>query len=174
MNTFRFGIRNINNLTKNTSNAYEIFKKSCYYKCNFKINANNPIQEALMRFSVLNISSLAVIDDEQNLIGVCSKRDYINKVGVFNKQNQDIAVKDIYTNMNNIVVVKTTDSIDTCMEKMLLKDIHHLLITDDKDKKFIGMISMKDIIKDIVINKNEIITRLTDFNKGKGAFFGSE
>jgi hypothetical protein len=57
---------------------------------------------------------------------------------------------------------------------MLFKNIHHLLITDDKNKQFIGMISMKDIIQDIMKDKEETITRLTDFNIGRGAFFGSE
>jgi signal-transduction protein with cAMP-binding, CBS, and nucleotidyltransferase domain len=60
------------------------------------------------------------------------------------------------------------------MNKMLFKNIHHLLITDDKNKNFIGMISMKDIIQDLMKNKQETITRLTDFNIGKGAYFGSE
>jgi CBS domain containing-hemolysin-like protein len=48
------------------------------------------------------------------------------------------------------------------------------LIVDDKNPKFIGMISMKDVIKDIMKDKEDTITRLTDFNIGKGAFFGSE
>jgi CBS domain containing-hemolysin-like protein len=60
------------------------------------------------------------------------------------------------------------------MHKMLFKNIHHLLIVDDEDKNFIGMISMKDIIQEIMKDKEETITRLTDFNLGKGAFFGSE
>jgi hypothetical protein len=40
--------------------------------------------------------------------------------------------------------------------------------------KFIGMISMKDVIYDVMKDKQEMITRLTDFNIGKGGFFGSE
>lgn len=174
MNTLKFGIRNIHTLSSKSSNALEIFKKSCYNKCDFKINQNNPVQEALMRFSVLNISSLAVLDDEKNLVGVCSKRDYINKIAVYNKSNTDIKVKDICTNSENIIVARTEDSIEMCMNKMLFKNVHHLVILDDKDKTFVGMISMKDIIQDLMKNKDEIITRLTDFNKGRGAFFGSE
>jgi hypothetical protein len=36
------------------------------------------------------------------------------------------------------------------------------------------MISIKDLIKEIVKDKDEIITRLSFFNMGKGAYFGSE
>jgi len=60
------------------------------------------------------------------------------------------------------------------MNKMLFKDIRHLLIVDDTNNECIGMISIKDLIKEIMKNNHESITRLSDFNLGKGAFFGSE
>jgi CBS domain containing-hemolysin-like protein len=60
------------------------------------------------------------------------------------------------------------------MQKMMFKDIRHLLIIDDKNNDFIGMISIKDLIKEIQKSNQEIITKLSDFNMGKGAFFGSE
>lgn len=156
------------------STAYDIYRKSCYNKVEFIIGEDKPVQEALARFSILNISSLAVVDSQNALSGVLSKRDYINKVALYNKFNEDIKVKDIYTSGNNIILAKKTDTLDACMGKMLFKNIHHLLVVDDQDKNFIGMISMKDIIQEIMKDKEETITRLTDFNLGKGAFFGSE
>jgi CBS domain containing-hemolysin-like protein len=47
-------------------------------------------------------------------------------------------------------------------------------VIDDTNKEFIGMISIKDLIKEIMKDKNDIITRLSDFKIGKGGFFGSE
>lgn len=170
----KVGIKNFSNYTKVSSNAFDIFKKSCYYKVDFKISEDRPVQEAVLRFSALNISSLAVLDDNEKLVGVLSKRDYINKVAALNKVNDNLKIKDICTYGGNIIVAKKSDSLDSCMNKMLFKNIHHLLVTDDKNKNFIGMISMKDIIQDLMKNKQETITRLTDFNIGKGAFFGSE
>jgi CBS domain containing-hemolysin-like protein len=49
-----------------------------------------------------------------------------------------------------------------------------LLVIDDKNEEFIGMISIKDLIKEINQKNSEIITRLTDFGMGKGAYFSSE
>jgi len=49
-----------------------------------------------------------------------------------------------------------------------------LLVVDDKNEECIGMISIKDLIKEILKNKTETITRLSDFNIGRGAYFGSE
>ena len=56
----------------------------------------------------------------------------------------------------------------------MFKDIRHLMITDDKNYNFVGMISIKDLIKEILKDKTETITRLSDFKIGKGGFFGSE
>jgi len=60
------------------------------------------------------------------------------------------------------------------MNKMLLKDIRHLLVIDDNEESFIGMISIKDLIKEIQKENTDTITRLSDFRIGRGAFFGSE
>jgi CBS domain containing-hemolysin-like protein len=60
------------------------------------------------------------------------------------------------------------------MNKMLFKNIRHILITDDKTNECVGLISIKDVVKEIMKDNRETITRLSDFNLGKGAFFGSE
>jgi len=64
--------------------------------------------------------------------------------------------------------------LDTCMNKMLFKDIRHLLIMDEKNEEFIGMMSIRDLVKELMKKNKDAITRLSDFNLGKGAFFGSE
>jgi CBS domain containing-hemolysin-like protein len=60
------------------------------------------------------------------------------------------------------------------MNKMMFKDIRHLLVVDDKNEEFIGMISIKDLIKEIIKKNDDIVTRLSDFKIGKGGYFGSE
>lgn len=57
-----------------------------------------------------------------------------------------------------------------CMRKMLARDIRHLPISDDQGD-VVGMLSIKDIIKEVLIRQNDVIARLTEFNIGKGAFF---
>lgn len=53
----------------------------------------------------------------------------------------------------------------------MFKDIRHLLIIDNKDEDFIGIISIKDLIKEIQEKNNEVIMRLSDFRIGKGGYF---
>jgi|UniRef100_A0A6C0I030 CBS domain-containing protein len=160
---------------KNVVSALSVFKNSCYNKIDFKINEDNTANNAVKRFAAFNIGCLAVTDNHNNVIGVLSERDYINKISAVGKDDMSIKVKDICTYTPNIIIAKKNDSIEECMNKMLFKDIRHLLVIDDNNKNdVIGMISIKDLIKEVMKDKNDIITRLTDFKIGKGGYFGSE
>lgn len=174
-------IRNLNFIKRNFTSdniknlsAFKLFQESCYHKIDFKINEESNVQEAVIRFNAFNIGCLAVTDKTNKVVGVCSERDYITKVAALGKFNNDIKVKDICTYGPNIIVARKDDNLDVCMQKMMFKDIRHLLIIDDKNNDFIGMISIKDLIKEIQKSNQEIITKLSDFTIGKGAFFGSE
>jgi hypothetical protein len=154
--------------------ALSVFKNSCYHKINFKINEEDSVRKAVQMFSTFNIGCLAVTDMQNKVVGVLSERDYINKVAALGKDDSCVWVKHISTYTPNIIIAKKNDTLDQCMNKMLIKDIRHLLVIDDLDNEFIGMISIKDVIKEIMKDKDDIITRFTDFKIGKGGYFGSE
>jgi len=154
--------------------AVKVFQNSCYHKIDFKINENSNTREAVTRFTAFNIGCLAVTDDQNKVVGVCSERDYINKVAALGKKSTETKVKEICTYSPHLIVARETDSLQLCMNKMLLKDIRHLIIMDDKNEECLGLISIKDLINEIMKDNQESITRLSDFNLGRGAFFGSD
>lgn len=154
--------------------ALGVFEKSCYHKIDFKISQNATAQEGVIRFSVFNVGCLAVTNDENKVVGVFSERDFINKVASVRKDSENVKIKDVCTMSPNVIIAKKTDSLDECMRKMMFKDIRHLLVVDEKNDDFIGMISVKDLIKEINIKNHDIIAKLTDFKLGKGAYFGSD
>jgi predicted transcriptional regulator len=161
-------------ISKNNVSALNVFKGSCYHKIDFKINEDITVNQAIQRFSAFNIGCLAVTDATNKVVGVLSERDYINKIAALGRDDSTVKIKEICTYGPNIIIAKKTDTIDQCMNKMLFKDIRHLLIIDEKNEEFVGMISIKDLIKEVMKDKDNMITRLTDFNIGKGGFFGSE
>lgn len=59
------------------------------------------------------------------------------------------------------------------MEKMLAGDIRHLPLVNEKGE-LEGMISIKDLVKTTVMEKDKTIKVLSDFALGKGGHFGSE
>ena len=167
----RRNFSSINNIMK--TSAMNVFEKSCYHKIDFKINEESSVKEAIQRFNAFNIGCLAVTNASNKVVGVCSERDYISKVAALDKNMKDVKVKDICT-YSPIILATKDDTLESCMSKMMFKDIRHLLILDDKKDEFVGMISIKDLIKEIMKKNDDIITRLSDFKIGKGAFFGSE
>ena len=152
--------------------ALDIYKKSCYYNIDYKINEESDVKEAVTRFTAFNVSCLAVTNNKGQVVGLCTGRDYINKVAAADKQNINVKVKDICTYSPKVIVAKVDDTLETCMSKMLFKNIRHLLIYDKTE--FIGLISIKDLIKPLIDKNKYVVTKLSDFSMGKGAFFGSE
>jgi CBS domain-containing protein len=167
------------NTSSSTPTAYTVFENSPYKNVDFKIEEDMLVKEALNKFTALNIGCLAVTNTNKHIVGVISTHDYIHKVAVLDKDPNKLKIKDICTYNPNIIVVKSEDSLDICINKMVTKDIHHLLIIDYKNYpynyyNFVGLLSMKDVIKEMLKNNKETITRLYNFNLGKGAFFGNE
>jgi len=154
------------------TSAINLFKNSCYNKIDYKISQDFTAKDAVDRFNAFNIGCLAVTDNSKKVIGILSERDYINKIASVGKPIDSTKISEICT-YGPIIFANKNDSLETCMNKMMFKDIRHLLILDDS-QECIGMISIKDLIKEIVKDKNEIITRLSFFNMGKGAYYGSE
>lgn len=56
------------------------------------------------------------------------------------------------------------------MDKMLTRDIRHLPLIDDSGK-VIGMLSIKDIVKVMVEEREKTIQTLSNFALGKGGHF---
>jgi len=167
----RRGFSSVNSIIK--SSAMSVFERSCYHKIDFKISEDASVKDAVNRFTAFNIGCLAVTDKNNKVVGVCSERDFISKIASYEKDLKETKVKEICT-YTPIIIAKKDDSLETCMNKMMFKDIRHLLVVDDKNEEFIGMISIKDLIKEIMKKNDDVITRLSDFKMGKGAYFGSE
>lgn len=173
MFTSRFlSTRRLFSTTHLPTSAMNLFKTSCYNKVDFKISKDSTAKDAINRFTAFNIGCLAVTDRTDKIVGLLTERDYISKVASFGKSGDSAKIGDICT-YGPIIVANKDDSLETCMNKMIFKDIRHLLVLDDS-QECIGIISMKDVVKELMKDKNEIITRLSFFNMGKGGFFGSE
>ena len=108
-----------------------------------------------------------------DLTGIISERDYISKIALLGRTSKDTKVKEIATQSSKLVTVKPEDPVQMCMEKMLNSDIRHLpLVSDDGELK--GMISIKDLVKTTIKEKEQTIKVLSDFALGKGGVYGSE
>lgn len=152
--------------------ADQLFERSCYNKIDYKIHQTAPVQEAVIRFSAFDVGCLAVVNDDEKLVGIFSEGDFIKRVASVGKDASQVQIQEVCTLVPNILVAASNDSLEECMSKMHFKNIRHLAIVDQD--RLNGLISIKDLFRETIVQDRKLITRLTDFYIGKGAFFGSE
>lgn len=154
------------------STAEEAAKLSGYSTIEFRINEDAKVIDAVQLFAAHNIGCLVTVNDSGELTGIISERDYISKIALLGRTSKETTVKEIATQSSKLVTAQPNESVQSCMEKMLASDIRHLPLVDDG--KLIGMLSIKDLVKTIIQEKEEAIKVLSDFALGKGGHFGSD
>jgi len=96
------------------------------------------------------------------LIGVFSERDYSRKVILQGKASKETKVSEIMS--GDAVHVRPEARIEECMAIMTEKHVRHLPILDN-DEKVIGIISIGDVIKELLSQKEFIIGQLENYIK---------
>lgn len=118
-----------------------------------------------LHFKILFFFSL--ITHLGNITGVISERDYIKKIALLGKTSKTTAVKEVSTQVSKLIIADKNESVDRCMDMMMYHHVRHLPIQDEK-KKVIGMVSIKDLIRVVVDDKEKTIQALSDLVLGKG------
>lgn len=117
------------------------------------------VYEALEVLEEKNLGALVVVDESGKLIGIFTERDYARKVVLKGRSSKETLVADI---MNDSPVFVTPDTeIEYCMQLMTNKFIRHLPVIENND--LIGLISIGDILKYVISNKDFIIQNLEHY-----------
>jgi CBS domain-containing protein len=97
---------------------------------------------------------VVLLNDE--LIGIMSERDYARKVVLKGLSSRETPVKDIMT--RRVFHTAPEQSVDECMAVMTKNRIRHLPVM--QDNRVIGMISIGDVVKDIIAEQQDKIEHL--------------
>ena len=123
--------------------------------------------DALRLLAEKNVGALMVIDKKGKVAGIFSERDYTRKVILKGKTSKTTKVQDIMTSARSMYKIKPETEINECMVLMTGKHIRHLPVFDGT--KFIGLISIGDILKAVIVEKERLIDDLSDYIAGKYA-----
>ena len=119
---------------------------------------DDTVFEALQLLAEYEVGALMVMD-QGKLVGVLSERDYTRKIALQGRSSKDTRVKDIMTRDVLYVTPQTTTS--QCMALMSEKKIRHLPVLDGST--VLGMISIRDILDDIIADHEETIAQLENY-----------
>ncbi len=125
----------------------------------WSVSPETSIYDALKLMRDMNIGAVLVLD-EGEVAGIFSERDYARKVVLRAKSSKETPVKEAMT--VNVFGVRTDQPIETCMALMTDKHIRHLPVLTH-DNELVGMISIGDVVKALLSEKDIIITHLEDY-----------
>ena len=117
------------------------------------------VYEALEVLEEKNLGALVVVDESGNLIGIFTERDYARKVVLKGRSSKETLVRDIMT--DRPVFVTPDTEIEHCMQLMTNKFIRHLPVIENNN--LTGLISIGDILKYVISNKDFIIQNLEHY-----------
>jgi CBS domain-containing protein len=124
----------------------------------YQVASSVTVFEALHLLAEYGVGALIVVDDGK-LVGVVSERDYTRKVALQGKNSKETTVAEIMT--ANVISVAPTTGTHACMTLMSQKKIRHLPVVDGA--KVLGMISIRDIMDDIIADHEQTISQLTSY-----------
>lgn len=120
------------------------------------------VLECLKLFADKGIGAALVIERDR-LIGIFTERDYARKVALRGKSSKDLKVQDVMT--TDVLWVGPERTNEECMALMTEKRVRHLPVMEGG--KVIGIISIGDLVKDIIAEQQFVIGQLERYIMGQ-------
>jgi CBS domain-containing protein len=117
--------------------------------------------EALKIMGEREIGSLMVMDEAGNVQGIVSERDYARKVILQGKTSRETRVEEIMTPLEKMHTVNSNTTVEDCMVLITGKRVRHLPVFDDD--KFVGLISIGDVVKTMLLERDTVIEQLSNY-----------
>jgi len=127
----------------------------------WSIGPDATVYEALQLMAEKDVGALLVLDDGA-LVGILSERDYARKIALKGKTSRDTLVREIMT--ERVVCVRADQSVEECMALMTNKRVRHLPVFEGE--RLLGIISIGDVVKDIISEQEFIIEQLENYITG--------
>jgi CBS domain-containing protein len=131
----------------------------------WSISPKAKVFDALKLMSEKQIGALMVMDEKGEVAGIITERDYARKIILLGKTSKETAVAEIMTPADKMYYIKPSNSVEECMVLMTGKHVRHLPVCDGG--KFAGLVSIGDVVKSIISEKETLINQLSDYIGGK-------
>ena len=122
------------------------------------VTPQTTVLDALRLMADRNIGSVMVMEGD-DYKGLMSERDYSRKIILKGKSSTDTVVGEIMT--SDLPAVHPADSIEHCMQLMSDKHIRYLPVFENNNIS--GIISINDVVKEIMLSQEETISNLKDY-----------
>jgi CBS domain-containing protein len=129
----------------------------------WSVKPGDPVLKALNLMAEKDIGALLVMEDEK-IRGIVSERDFVRSIAETERCLVDAAVSKYMTKV--VISVTPDQSNEDCMKLMTDHHIRHLPVVENE--KVIGVISIGDIVKADIQDKEKKINTLENYIEGRG------
>jgi len=121
------------------------------------------VYDAMQMMAEKNAGALLVMTGDR-VDGILSERDCIRKVDLKGLTSRMTKVSDIMT--SEVVSVQVKEQLEDCMTTMIENNIRHLPVYEGE--QLLGLISVRDVLKEVVEVQKSLISQLERFITGGG------
>jgi CBS domain-containing protein len=118
----------------------------------YSITPAASVFDAVKLMAEKNIGALVVIEEEK-IVGIITERDYARKIVLMARSSKDTRVREIMS--SSVMQVRPDQRSVECMALMTEHRLRHLPVVDSD--KLIGVVSIGDLVKDIVSQQEFVI-----------------
>jgi CBS domain-containing protein len=132
----------------------------------FSVHIEAIVSDALYILNEKNIGALMVLDSSGNIQGIVTERDVMRRCYHSQTNVKGLAIKDVMTPREKLIVARADDDVNDLMGAMTQNRVRHIPVVDEHDK-VVGMVSIGDIIKAMLKDKEYQIRHLKDYIESK-------
>lgn len=119
------------------------------------------VYDAVKLMAEKNIGALVVMEGDK-IVGMITERDYARKIVLMARSSRDTLVREI---MNpSVMYVRPAQRSEECMALMTINRLRHLPVVESG--KLIGLVSIGDLVKDIISQQEFVIQQLEHYITG--------
>ncbi|HEX4585338.1 MAG TPA: CBS domain-containing protein [Burkholderiaceae bacterium] len=128
----------------------------------YSITPEASVFDALKLMAEKNLGALLVIKEGQ-LVGIFTERDYARKIILMARSSKETPVRDVMA--SPVMYVSPDRTSEECMALMTEHRLRHLPVIDGG--RLIGLISIGDLVKDVISEQKFIIQQLERYIAGE-------
>ena len=129
----------------------------------WSVASDAKVFEALELMADKNAGAVLVINDGR-VVGILSERDCVRRLDLQGRASRTTKVEDIMT--TKVLYAEAGQSLSECVSIMIDKNIRHLPVYEEG--KLIGIISVRDALKEMVDYQKFMISQLEHYITGGG------
>jgi len=126
------------------------------------IRPDASVFDAVKLMAEKGIGALLVMEGDA-IVGIVTERDYARKIVLMARSSKETPVRDVMT--SHVMYVRPESTSEECMALMTENRLRHLPVIDGT--KLIGLISIGDLVKDIISEQKFVIEQLGHYITGE-------